>query len=255
MATKKIETSPMMYQQPAGNNQLTLFLSILALLASVYTFSRVQALEKTLEEGVPTAVAGAGQAPGAEPTQDLTKMPDVTASDWIKGDRNAQVVLVEYSDYQCPFCQRFHPTMQQVMKDYAGKVAWVFRQYPLSFHPYAQKAAEAAECVGKVGGNDKFWSFTDMVYTEGAKAETNLSVDNLVKMSGTLGVDSTKVKACIDSGEMAAKVKSDMDGGTAAGVSGTPGTIVVGKNGKREFIGGAFPIDQVKASIDKVLNN
>lgn len=91
----------------------------------------------------------------------------VTAKDHIRGDINkAKLVLVEYSDFECPFCTRFHSTMVQVIKDYNGQVAWVYRHYPLSFHPTAQPAAEASECVTKVGGNDAFWKFADQAFTK-----------------------------------------------------------------------------------------
>lgn len=239
----------------SSGSQLPLLLSIIALLGTVYTFSKVQTLEKNFEKGIGTGVAqiSAAPQPAAEPTPDLTKMPALTNSEHIRGSKDAQVVLVEYSDYQCPFCHRFHPTMQQVMKEFGSKVAWVYRHYPLPFHPYAQKAAEAGECVAKFGGNDKFWQFTDIAYDKASKDDSVLAVDSLVNMAKDIGLDGAKVKACIDSGEMAAKVKADMDGGSAAGVNGTPGTIVLGKNGKKDFIPGAYPFESVKATIEKAM--
>lgn len=246
-----------MKEQPmGGNGQLALLLSIVAVVVSVYNFSKLQTLEKFVGGGANIAKvspAPSQQVAPEEPKADLTKVPALTDKDWIRGSKDAQVVMIEYSDYQCPFCQRFHPTMQQIMKDYQGKVAWVFRQYPLSFHPFAQKAAEAGECVGKIGGNDKFWTFTDKAYELGAKDENALAVDNLVKMAGEMGVDATKVRNCVTSGEMAAKVKADMDGGSAAGVTGTPGTILIAKNGKRDFVPGAYPVQTVKDQLDKLM--
>ena len=95
------------------------------------------------------------QATGVKPV-DLTK-------DHVLGSKTARLALIEYSDMQCPFCHRVHPTLQQMMKEYDGKIVWVYRHFPLSFHPNAVPLATGAECANEIGGNDAFWSFTDKV--------------------------------------------------------------------------------------------
>lgn len=234
-------------------NLLTLPLIALSFFCG-YLFFKVQNLEK-VNEAAPTAAVGNQPQRAPEPTPDLSKMPAVTNSDHILGSIDAPVVMVEYSDYQCPFCQRFHPTMEQVLKEYGNKVAWILRQYPLPFHSYAQKAAEVSECVAKFGGNDMFWKYSNEVYTKAANGnDAYLAVDNLIKVAGSFGANTAQVKKCVDSGEMATTITAQQNGGSSAGVNGTPGTIVISKKtGRRELIPGALPYEQVKNYIEKAL--
>lgn len=94
----------------------------------------------------------------------LTSIPKVSEADHLRGSANATIVLVEYSDFECPFCQSFHPTMTQIMAEYGDRVAWVYRHYPLAFHPQAQKAAEASECVAKLSNDETFWQYADSLF-------------------------------------------------------------------------------------------
>lgn len=91
--------------------------------------------------------------------------PDFTKDHYI-GDKNAPLALIEYTDYQCPFCHRVHPTYKQIMDQYSGKVVWVIRHFPLSFHPDAMPFAVGAECANEIGGADAFWKFTDAVMSQ-----------------------------------------------------------------------------------------
>ena len=103
-------------------------------------------------------------SPVIDPENAVSDYAPLTDADHVRGDRNAPIVMIEYSDYECPFCSRFHPTMKQVMQEYEGQIAWAYRHFPLSFHPYAQVLAEGSECVAELGGNDAFWEFTDAIY-------------------------------------------------------------------------------------------
>ena len=97
----------------------------------------------------------------------VTNLPPIDfEKDHWRGSRNAEIAIVEYSDYQCPFCHRVHPTYQQLMQKYDGKIVWVFRHFPLSFHPEAMPLAIGAECANELGGQDAFWGFTDKVFGE-----------------------------------------------------------------------------------------
>ena len=237
--------------------KLFLILFAVQIVFSGYLFFRLKTLEKKGIVGVAQAAAptapGAAAPAGPEPTADTSAMPAVTDADHIRGSKDADVVMVVYSDYECPFCKTFHPTTQQIMTDYGDKVAMVFRHYPLSFHANAQKEAEASECVAEQGGNEAFWKYTDTIFERTTSNGTGFALDKLQPLAEELGLDGAAFQSCLDSGKFAKKVADDMAGGSKAGVSGTPGTILVSKNGKRDFVSGAYPVESVKAQIDALM--
>jgi protein-disulfide isomerase len=192
-----------------------------------------------------------GQRPGAAAAG--TVKPVDPKTDHIRGDKNAKVFVIEYSDFECPFCKRHHPTMQQLMTDYGGKVAWVYRQYPLSFHQNAQKEAEASECAAELGGNDAFWKFTDKIFERTTSNGTGFALDALGPLAKEIGLNQQAFQKCLDSGKYAAKVAQDEQEGQAAGVSGTPGNIVWTKDGKSQLVEGAVPLQSLKSVIDPLL--
>lgn len=179
------------------------------------------------------------------------KVPTVDNNDHVRGNKNAQVFLIEYSDLQCPFCQKFHPTTQQVLKEYGDKVALVYRHFPLDqIHPRARPAAEASECVANLGGNDAFWKFVDAVY-----ADQQSTLNNLAQAANKAGVNQTSFQSCIDAGKFKDKVEDQYQKGLAAGVTGTPGNFIVNKNGEAWLIPGALPFESIKATIDEALKS
>lgn len=177
----------------------------------------------------------------------ITIQPVDKDKDWIRGNKDAKVSIIEFSDMDCPFCQRFHATMEEVMKEYGDQINWVYRHFPLtSLHPEAEKKAEAAECVGEQGGNDKFWEFLDKVFPAQTKvADLGVVVSNM-------GLDADKFQTCLDSGKYAAKIQDQSRQAQAAGGRGTPYSVIVSGD-KKVPIPGALPIESVKASIDSVL--
>jgi protein-disulfide isomerase len=166
---------------------------------------------------------------------------EVAAKGPSRGPDNAAVTIVEFSDFQCPFCGRVFPTVEKLMKDYDGKVRLVFRHFPLSFHPNAEKAAEAAACAQDQG---KFWQMHDKMFTNQQK----LAVDDLKSLAKDIGLDQGKFDKCLDSGEKAAMVSADEKDGEQAGVSGTPAFFINGI-----FINGAVPYEQFKETVDREL--
>lgn len=168
-------------------------------------------------------------------------------NDWIMGNKNAKVSIVEFSDVDCPFCTRFHATTKQIVDDYDGDVNVVFRHFPLlSLHPEAQKKAEGAECAGELGGSDKFWEFIDKLF------EGDETAAGLANIASSIGVNSVQFQECLDSGKYTAKVQDHAKQAQAAGGRGTPYSVIVAGDTLIP-VAGALPIDTIKAQLDSVL--
>lgn len=239
----------------------------LAVLTSggVITFSKNVAGKTVISFGKPAGSLGQPQIlppAGAEPTQAgevagaEVNVDPLRDSDHIRGEKSARVLLIEYSDLECPFCKRFHPTAQQAVDEYKGEVAWVYRHFPLDqIHSKADKEAEAVECAAELGGEDGFWKLTGKIY-EVTPSNNGLNLDDLPKLAQEVGLDQAKVKACLDSGKYASRVEEDYQSGIKAGVQGTPGNILLDtKTGKTVSIPGAVPFESLKSSIDSMLKS
>lgn len=181
--------------------------------------------------------------------------PVSRTEDHIRGDVNAEITLIEYSDFECPFCKKFHPTAQQILDSYGGKVNWVYRHYPLGFHdPLATKEAEASECANELGGNDKFWAYADLIYKTTSSGGNGLTEDDLVQMAKDVGLNQNAFTTCLSSGKYLDRIKKDIENGEAAGVSGTPGNLIVNnKTGDIKSVDGAQPFGAFKVVIDAML--
>jgi len=158
-----------------------------------------------------------------------------------RGPSNAPVTVVEFSDFQCPYCGRARDTIEQMMQEYAGKVRLVFREFPLDFHKNAKKAAEAALCANDQG---KFWEYHDQLF----KNQQKLEVPQLKEHASAVGLDAAKFTRCLDSGERAKDVEADMAAGQKLGVPGTPTVFVNG------IALASATMDEFKRVIDEELN-
>lgn len=178
----------------------------------------------------------------------------VKPTDHLRGAKNAQIVLIEYSDLECPFCKQFHPTLKKILDSYNNQTAWVFRHFPLdSLHPRADKEAEAVECAFEQAGNVGFWKLVDKIY-EVTPSNNGLEPSQLPALAEQVGLNGTALKLCIDSGNMAAKVEAQFQDGIKAGVNGTPGTIILNtKTGKSTLVSGAIPFETLKRAIDEFI--
>ena len=192
-------------------------------------------------------------APAAAPTPPpppAGDVPPVDAEvDHILGATDAPITIIEYSDLECPFCGRHHPTMEKLVEEYDGKVNWVYRHFPLSFHPNAQKAGEASECAGELGGEDAFWTFVSALLDG-----RSLSMDTYKSLASDLGIDADALEGCVNDGTYAQKVKDDFAGGSKAGVRGTPGNVIVNNETEEtQLLSGALPYDRFAQIIDEIL--
>jgi protein-disulfide isomerase len=156
------------------------------------------------------------------------------------GSSSAAVTLVEFSDFQCPFCRQFSGTLKKVADKYGDRVRIVYRQFPIaSIHPYAVKAAEASLCAHDDG---KFWEFHDALFAD----QAHLSLEDLKSVASRVGVNRKAFDACVDGAVYASKVASDIREGERAGVTGTPAIFVNGV----EVRGGAVPFETVMQAVD-----
>ncbi len=168
--------------------------------------------------------------------------------DPVLGNANAPVTIVEFSDFQCPFCERFFTsTLPQIKTEYinTGKVKLIYRDFPLSsIHPYAEKAAEASECAHQQGDNF-YWKMHDKLFEN----QNALDTESLKKYAQQIGLDTNKFNTCLDSGAMTQEISNDLADGTSYGVQGTPMFFINGQE-----LSGAQPFESFKQIIDAELS-
>jgi protein-disulfide isomerase len=171
-----------------------------------------------------------------------------SSADHIIGSPTAPIVLVEYSDFQCPYCSMVYPTIKQIVSASNGQIAWVMRNFPLyQIHPHAEEAANAAECIAEQKGNDGFWTFADSVFND----QANIGPALYTKIATSLGVNIAQYNACTTSKKYQARIDAEAQDAMNSGGNGTPFTVVYG-NGKQVPVSGALPAAQFNAVIQQV---
>jgi len=211
------------------------------------------------------AVGTAQQAPPAPslPTANSGNSDNVqplTAQDHIRGNLDAPVKIVEFSDTECPFCKRFHSTMQQVVEEYSDEVVWVYRHFPLdSLHLKARREAAATELAAELGGNDAFWAYTDRLF-EITPSNDGLELSQLVQIAKDVGLPQKPFQDLVDGndiqgGKFAQHIEENYQDSIASGGRGTPYTVIIAPNGDTFPISGAQPYSSFKATIDLALKS
>ncbi|MBU3957350.1 DsbA family protein [Patescibacteria group bacterium] len=226
---------------------IVILLIIVAFLAGMF-WTKIRYVEPGKAPG---EVAQASPAPGA-PQEEVPLSEDqinkiVSSGAASKGKEDASVTIVEFSEYQCPYCGRYvAETYPQILEEYGDKIRYVFHDYPLSFHPHAQKLAEVARCAGD---QDQYWEMHDLIFENqgvwSSKQNVETDINSYVSQ---LGLDKEKFDECLVSGKYTQAVKDDSELGTEVGVQGTPTFFI---NGQK--LVGAQPFESFKAIIDAEL--
>jgi len=187
---------------------------------------------------------------------DKTAQLEDFSQDHIRGNIDAPVKIVEFSDMECPFCKKFHQTMLQVMEEYekTNKVAWIYRHFPIEqLHSKAKKSAEASECAAELGGNNAFWAYMDK-YFEITPSNNQIDLAELPKIAESIGLNKTQFENCLNSGKYSEKIEAQIQDAENSGARGTPYSIVIDKNNKKYPINGAYPYEDVRQIIESALS-
>ena len=183
---------------------------------------------------------GQGQAPEDKMLAKSDVKPTRSENRAIYGDTEAPVTIVEFSDYQCPYCARLHPTIKQIVDESEGGINWEYRHLPLPFHTSAEFASVVGECVYQKQGNEAFWEYGDLVLQN----QRGMNQQQLIGFGKQLGLSDADIEACANDQSIAAQINADMAAAQALGGSGTPFSVIVFADGSLRPVSGALPYAQ-----------
>ncbi len=182
----------------------------------------------------------------------------VNSTDYLMGNPLAPIKLVEFSDPECAFCKKFHPIMTKIMEGELGKsgqVAWVYRHFFPRSGESARIKAEAVECAGELGGNDKFWDYLDRLFFI-TPNNNLLDLGELPNIAKFVNLDINKFNNCLAKKKYQAKIEAQHQDGINSGALGTPWNIIIDeRNGEKFVIGGTYDYRRVKATLQAILEN
>lgn len=225
-----------------------------------------QQINQTVEDAIiafiKTRAGAQGEPTDSAQAQGEAKVdvdPIDVATEPVAGNAQARYQLIVFSDYECPFCQRFWPTVETVIDEYSDNLAVTVRDYPLPMHgQIAEREAQAAQCVFKLAGNDAFWQYAGMIYERTGTNGRGIPGDKpLVAMAGELGVDGDAFGDCIaNDSEVKRRVQADANAARKAGVRGTPTSVLLDtQTGQTALIRGARPLSTITSALDTLLKN
>lgn len=174
--------------------------------------------------------------------------------DRLYGNAEAMISLVEFADFECPYCRKIHPVLKRLVDDSGGRINWVFRHFPLSGHkPNAEREAEAAECTGDLAGQQGFWKFTDALFLQARRgvSDSQAIIDRALAHTE---IDKEDLLACLNAGKFKDKVKQDEDEALALGLQGTPANVLINhKTGQVVLRQGAASLETLSVDVDQLL--
>lgn len=211
--------------------------------SGIYRFIETQNTQRVAQE----AEAKASQAEAILP---------VNENDYVYGNLDARYTLIEYSDYECPYCKKFHSTAEMFVER-NPEVNWVYRHFPLDFHnPGAQKQAEAAECAGELAGNQGFWDYSKKIFERTKSNGKGFPIENLVPLAEELKLNKTQFETCLNTDKYRNKVLLQFQQGQRAGVTGTPGNFLIDtQTGQIIAVNGAQPLNALESALNKLKEN
>lgn len=189
-------------------------------------------------------------------SEEEINLAPITADDHLLGNPNAKIVIVEFSDTECPFCKEFHNTMHNIIDEYGrdGRVAWVYRHFPIpQLHSKAPKQAEATECAAELGGNTGFWSYIDRLF-EITPSNNGLDMALLPTIAEEVGLDRTNFENCLNSGKYTEAIAAEFNAAVEAGATGTPYSVMI-IDGELIPIPGAQSYATLRSAIESALAN
>ncbi len=226
---------------------LSIFLSILIIYFSVLNLKGKN--ELILEKGQVTPFS-------INNNSDINNIIPYNSSDYIMGNPNAPVKVIEFSDTECAFCKLFHPVMTKVMLGdlgKSGKVAWIYRHFPVeALHSKARIEAEAVECAGELGGNNAFWDYLDRLF-QITPSNNDLDLDELPNIAEFIGLDKEEFEKCLNEMKYQDKINAQKQDGINSGVLGTPYSIVIDSEGNKYPIPGFFPYERVEKTLRAIV--
>ncbi len=239
----------------SSNTKLFWILSLAIVIAGCLIAGALVYFKTPSSNTTATSSLSAAAAAGAS----IQSLPPVTSADHILGSINAPVMVVEYGDTNCPYCQQFQQTMQKIMAQYGpqgtNQVAWVYRHF--AFHPNSPKEAQATECAAELGGNNAFWKYLDLLYSKKDFTQVpyqGIDPGQLPVLAAQIGLNQQDFTTCLESNKYATKVTQEYNDAIAAGAKGAPFTVLVTATAKVPITTGAVPYANLQAAIETLLN-